>query len=55
MVSQMGGSIIFHHVQAKSELKHFRWDHGQADGGSIIFQHVQAKSELQKFRWGPIQ
>ena len=23
-----GGSIIFHHVQAKSELKNFRWDTG---------------------------
>ena len=28
-----GGSIIFHHVQAKSELKNFRQDPGQSDGG----------------------
>ena len=54
-VSQLGRSIIFHHVQAKSELKDFRWDHGQADGGSIIFHHVLAKSELKHFRWDPIQ
>ena len=49
-----GGSIIFHYVQAKSELKNFRQDPGQM-GGSIIFHHVQAKSELKKFRWDPGQ
>ena len=27
------GSIIFHHIQAKSELKNFRWEPGQSDGG----------------------
>ena len=27
------GSIIFHHVQAKSELKNVRWDPGQSDRG----------------------
>ena len=44
-----GGAIIFPHVQAKSELKHFRWDLGQSDGGAIIFHHVQAKSETEKY------
>ena len=28
-----GGSITFHHVQAKSELKNFRWNPGWSDGG----------------------
>ena len=49
-----GGSIIFHYVQAKSELKNFIWDPGQM-GGSIIFHHVQAKSELINFSWDPSQ
>ena len=48
-----GGSIIFHYVQAKSELKNFRWDPGQ--GGLIIFHHVQPKSELKDFRQDPGQ
>ena len=49
-----GGSIIFHHVHAKSELKNFRWDPGQTVG-SIIFHHVQAKSQLKFFRQDPGQ
>ena len=39
-----GGSIIFDHVQAKSELKNFKvrsWSVIWV-GGSIIFDHVQA-------------
>ena len=30
---QNGGSIIFHHVEPKSELTNFRWDPDQSDGG----------------------
>ena len=55
-VSQIGGSIIFHHVQANSELKtFFRSDPGQSDMGLIIFHHVHAKSELKNFRQDPGQ
>ena len=31
LVSQTGGSIIFHHVQAKFELVNFRLGPGQSD------------------------
>ena len=31
--NRKGRSIIFHHVQAKSELKNFRWHPGQSDWG----------------------
>ena len=31
--TRKGRSIIFHHVQAKSELKNFRWHPGQSDWG----------------------
>ena len=31
-----GGSIIFHHVQAKSELKNFQQDPSWSDGGGQV-------------------
>ena len=33
--NRKGRSIIFHHVQAKSELKTFRWHPGQSDLGGF--------------------
>ena len=57
-ISKNWGSIIFHHVQAKSELKNFRWDPGQT-GGSIIFQLLMLISEMQVLHcylsWGFLQ
>ena len=35
--TRKGRSIIFHHGQAKSELKNVRWDPGQSDGGQSSF------------------
>ena len=44
----LGGSIIFHHVQAIPEPYNFSWD---TWGVSIIFHHMQAIPELYNFRW----
>ena len=35
-----GGSIIFHHVQVKSELKNFRQDPGLTEGGTCPQTHI---------------
>ena len=34
-MSELGS--VFHYVQAKSELKNFRWDPGQMGGGQSSF------------------
>ena len=37
---QNGGSIIFHHVQAKSELKNFKWHPGHRQEGTCSQNHI---------------
>ena len=48
LVSQTGGSIIFHHVQAKSELKNFRWDPGWSDEGFPVHRPTYTILTLYK-------
>ena len=46
LVCHTQGSIIFDHVQTKSELKILSEILVCHTGGSIIFDHVQTKSEI---------